>query len=191
MNDIKLDRKKVTLADGKVTLRPYRLSDSKECFQAIKDSVAEISVWLPFAHPDYSMQENRAWLKKRPDDWKNGRGYEFAILDAGDGTMIGGCGLNGIDKMNRRANLGYWVRTSHTKRGVATAATLLLAKWGFETLKLTRIEILVAVGNERSLRVAAKVGATREGVLRNRLVIRDKTHDAVMHSLIPGDIRIP
>jgi ribosomal-protein-serine acetyltransferase len=191
MNDIKIDRKKVELTDGKVTLRPYRLNDSPESFKAIKESAAEISVWLPFVHPDYSIQENRAWLKKRPADWKKGVGYEFAILDAKDGTMIGGCGLNGIDKMNRRANLGYWVRTSHTRRGVATAATLLLAKWGFEALKLTRIEILVAVDNERSLRVAAKVGATREGILRNRLVIRDKAHDAVMHSLIPGDIQIP
>jgi RimJ/RimL family protein N-acetyltransferase len=55
-------------------------------------------------------------------------------------------------------------------------------------LKLNRIEILVAVGNERSLRTALKAGATREGVLRNRLVMGNKICDAVMHSLIPGDI---
>jgi len=188
MNDINLDRKKVELTDGKVTLRPYRMSDSPESFKAIKESAAEIEVWLPFVHKDYSLKENRDWVKKRPSDWKKGTAYEFAIFDAKDGTMVGGCGLNGIDRMNRRANLGYWVRTNCTRRGVATAATVLLAKWGFETLKLTRIEILVAAGNERSLRVAEKAGARREGVLRNRIVIRDKAHDAVMHSLVPGDI---
>jgi RimJ/RimL family protein N-acetyltransferase len=164
------------------------MNDSKESYQAIKDSLAEVSVWLPFAHEFYSLKENQAWVKKRPADWKKGTGYEFAIFDAKDGKMIGGCGLNGVDRMNRRANLGYWVRTSCTGRGVAAAATLLLAKWGFEALKLTRIEILVATGNERSLRVAEKAGARREGVLRNRIVIRDKPYDAIMHSLIPGDI---
>lgn len=188
MSDIKLNRKNLELTDDKVTLRPYRMSDSKESYQAIKESAAEISVWLPFVHKDYSLKENRAWVKKRPGDWKKGKAYEFAIWDVKDGTIIGGCGLNNIDKLNRRANLGYWVRTSHTGRGVAPAATLLLAKWAFEVLKLTRIEILVATGNQRSLRVAEKAGARREGILRNRIVIRDKAHDAVIHSLIPGDI---
>jgi len=46
----------------------------------------------------------------------------------------------------------------------------------------------VATGNTRSLRVAEKAGAQREGFLRNRLLIQDKAHDAVMHSLIPQDL---
>ena len=188
MKDIKIDRKKLELTDGKVTLRPYRMSDNRESYQAIKESTAEISVWLPFAHKDYSLKENRDWMKKKSADWKKGKNYDFAICDAKDGTIIGGCGFNDIDNIHRRANLGYWVRTDRTGQGVATAATLLLAKWGFEALNLTRIEILVETGNERSLRVAEKTGAKREGILRNRLVNRDKAHDAVMHSLVPGDI---
>lgn len=188
MNYYELDRKRVALTDGKITLRPYRVRDCQESYKAIKESAAEISLWLPFAHQEYSLKENRAWIKKRPGEWKKGLAYEFAIWDAGDGTIIGGCGLNGIDKVNRRANLGYWVRTNCTGRGVATAATLLLAKWGFDVLKLVRIEILVAMSNQRSLRVAEKVGAKREGILRNRIVIREKPYDAIMHSLVPGEV---
>jgi ribosomal-protein-serine acetyltransferase len=114
--------------------------------------------------------------------------YEFAIFDAGDGAMLGGCGLNGVDKINYRANLGYWVRTGRTGQGIATAATQMLAKWGFEKLKLKRIEILVAVSNRRSLRVAEKAGAKFEGVLRNRINLNGKNEDAAMYSLIPGEI---
>ncbi|MGD1119630.1 MAG: GNAT family protein [Dehalococcoidales bacterium] len=183
-----LDSKKIQLTDDKVMLRPYRKNDFRESYQAIRDSLPEISVWLPFAHEFYSLDENKDWINRRPAEWKKGSAYEFAVFDAKDGTMIGGCGLNSVDTMNRRANLGYWVRTSHTGRGVAPAAALLLAKWGFTALKLTRIEILVAAGNQRSLRVAEKVGAKREGILRNRIVIRDTAHDAVMHSLVPGDL---
>ena len=188
MSNIKLDRKKLKLTDGKVTLRPYRLSDADETYQAIRESLAELSPWLPFAHEDYSIRESRDWIKKRPGEWKKGISYDFAIFDAVDRLYLGGCGLNNIDKMNRRANLGYWVRTDRTGQGIAVAATMLLAKWGFEVLKLNRIEILVAVENQRSLRVAEKVGAKREGILRNRLLIRDKAHDGMMHSLIPQDI---
>src|SRR3990172_4536404 len=105
-----------------------------------------------------------------------------------DGSYLGGCGLNGIGEY-KFANLGYWVRTSRTKQGVATAATLLLARFGFDELKLNRIEIVVATGNYASQRVAEKAGATREGVLRNRLILKGKpVVDAVMFSLIPKDL---
>jgi ribosomal-protein-serine acetyltransferase len=164
------------------------MSDAEPMYQAIRESIAEISPWLPFAHEDYSISETRDFLKGRPEGWKKDTDYVFGIVDSRDGSYIGTCGLNDIDAVNHRANLGYWIRTSQTRQGVATAATLLLAKWGFMVVKLCRIEILVATGNKRSQRVAEKVGAQREGVLRNRLKIGDDLHDAIMYSLIPGDM---
>jgi RimJ/RimL family protein N-acetyltransferase len=71
------------------------------------------------------------------------------------------------------------------------AAALLLGDFGFKELKLNRIEILVAVDNLASQRVAAKVGAVREGVLRNRLLLHGKIHDAVIFSLIPNVVLNP
>ena len=62
------------------------------------------------------------------------------------------------------------------------------ARFGFETLELRRVEIVVAAANVASARVAAKAGATREGVLRNRITIRGTSHDALMFSLIPSDL---
>ncbi len=189
MNNIKPNRKKTELTDGKILLRLLRMSDAKSVYQAIRESIKEISPWLPFAHENYSIKESKDWLKKRPSDWKKGVNYEFGIFDAKDETLIGGCGLNEINRMHQYANLGYWVRTKRMGQGVAPAATRLLAKWGFDVLKLKRIEIVVAVGNERSLRAAAKSGAQREGILRNRLHMRDEDRDAVMHSLIPEDFK--
>jgi ribosomal-protein-serine acetyltransferase len=188
MGDTKLDRKKIGLTDGNILLRPYQMSDVDKLFRAVRESIKEMSVWLPFAHENYAIKESRDWIKKRPKEWKKGVIYDFAIFDAQTGDLIGGCGLNEISERDSRANLGYWVRTSCAGRGVAVAATRLLAKWGFEVLKLKRIEIYIAVGNQRSLRVAEKAGAKREGILRNRINIHDKMHDAVMHSLIPGEV---
>ena len=164
------------------------MSDVGPMYQAICESIAEISPWLPFAHEGYSMRETKDFLKKRPEGWKKDTDYVFGIIDPRDRSYIGTCGLNRIDNENHRANLGYWVRTSRVGQGAATAATLLLARWGFTVLKLYRIEILVAVGNKSSQRVAEKVGAQHEGVLRNRLKIREDLQDAIMYSLIPKDV---
>jgi RimJ/RimL family protein N-acetyltransferase len=75
----------------------------------------------------------------------------------------GGC-LDQLDASGT-ANVGYWVRTSRTGQGIATAAVRLVARFGFEDLGLRRLELLIAVHNVASRRVAEKVGATLEGVL--------------------------
>ena len=67
---------------------------------------------------------------------------------------------------------------------MATAAVKLAYQWAMENTNLIRLEILIAVENHASLRVAEKVGALREGMLRKRLLLHDEAHDAVMFSLI-------
>jgi len=122
--------------------------------------------------------------------WNEKTRFAFAVLDVSSGLFLGGVGLNQINRNHNFANLGYWVRSSQTGRGVATAATLLAAEFGFEDLGLNRIEILTATGNAASGRVAEKAGAKREGILRNRLLLHNSPHDAVIYSLISDNKNI-
>ena len=176
---------KVQLTDGKILLRPAEMKDAKEMFGAVQESMTEVGAWMPWCHANYSPGESKNWIKICQNGRKDGSIYDFAITDARDGTILGDCGFNDIRKSDKTANLGYWVRTTRTKQGVCTTATLLLADFGFKDLNLNRIEILIAVDNLASQRVAVKAGAVKEGILRNRLLLHGKTHDAVMFSLIP------
>jgi RimJ/RimL family protein N-acetyltransferase len=92
--------------------------------------------------------------------------------------------LNQIDEAHRTANLGYWVRTSAAGQGVTSQAVRLLAEWAFANTNLERLEIVAAVGNVRSQRVAEKADALREGLLRSRLYLHGQPHDAVVYSII-------
>ena len=69
-------------------------------------------------------------------------------------------------------------------------ATLLVARWAFESVGLERIEIVAATGNHASQSVAERVGATREGIARKRLNVHGVQHDAVVFSLIRGDLLV-
>jgi RimJ/RimL family protein N-acetyltransferase len=86
------------------------------------------------------------------------------------------------------ANLGYWVRTSRIREGIATEAAKQAAQYGFERLRFQRLEIVVEIGNLPSLRVAKKIGAVQEGLLRNRGNLHGSPFDAYMYSLIPSDL---
>lgn len=177
----------VNLTNGIITLRPYRDEDADLLFEAARESIPEMTPWMPWCHRDYSTKESRDWIKDCFKNWDQGIAYNFAITDAETGRYLGGCGLGDFHRDQSIANLGYWVRTSATKQGVATATTLLLADFGINELNLKRIEIVVDVDNKASQRVAEKSGATREGVLRNRITQYGKSTDAVMFSLIPRD----
>ena len=188
LDEMKQIEKDLQLTGDSVLLRPYERSDVNHFYEAARESIAEVSAWMAWCHADYSIEESRTWIESQPEKWEKGTDYHFAIFDSGNDTFLGGCGLNSIGCVNRVANLGYWVRTGRTRRGIATESTLLLARFGFDRLNLNRIEIVVAVGNKASQRVAEKAGAIREGIMRNRLVVHDKLYDVVMFSLIPRDL---
>jgi len=180
--------KDILLTDGVITLHPYQVSDIDSLYEAARESISEMSEWMPWCHPDYSIEESRIWIESQPDKWEKGEEYNFVISYNTGGLYLGGCGLRVIDRNIGIANLGYWVRMSQTKKGIATAATLLLTRFAFNELRLNRVEITVAVDSQASLRVVEKAGATKEGILRNKLTKNDTPCDAVMFSLIPQDL---
>lgn len=178
----------VELIEGALLIRPYREEDASALYEAVRESVPEVSPWLPWCHENYSIEESREFTSSRAMAAQGDAWYGFAIFERDGGRLLGGVGLNFINRVHQMANLGYWVRTSVAGRGVATSATRAFARFGFEELGLQRIEIVAAVSNLASQRVAEKAGAVREGVLRKRLLIRGEPHDAVLFSLVAEDL---
>lgn len=166
-----------------INIRCYRPEDADSFFNAARESSAEVFPWLPWCQADYSREAAAAWTASRKELFELGTEFEFAIVDATD-RFLGGCGLNQISTANRLANLGYWVRSSVSGRGVATRAVQLLANFAFSETTLERLEIVCAVGNVASQRVAEKAGAQREGVLLGRLFLHDRPQDAVMFAIL-------
>jgi ribosomal-protein-serine acetyltransferase len=171
-----------------ILIRPYRTEDAEKVFKAVRESISDLLPWMPWCHAQYSLNESRSWLEMQVPLFQSGDSFEFAIESA-DGRFLGGCGLNQIDRINLRANLGYWVRSSATRRGVATAAVRLLRNWGFQNTNLLRFEIVIAANNEASHKVAEKVGAFREGIARDRFLLQGVPHDATIFSFIRKEYR--
>jgi RimJ/RimL family protein N-acetyltransferase len=179
---------KLALTEGPLVLRPFREEDASALYEAVRESISEVSPWLPWSHEHYSIEESREFIGSRELASQGGEWYSFGIFEKDGGRVLGGVGINFINRVHQMANLGYWVRSSAAGRGIATGATRLAARFAFEQLGLQRVEIVVAVANVASQRVAEKAGARREGILRKRLFIRGESLDAVLFSLVPEDL---
>lgn len=177
----------LSLCAGPLLLRPPQVEDVDAIYEAADSSRDQLSRWMPWCHAEYCRDDTWEFISSRAEAWERDVEYALLITRADDGRVLGMTGLNQLDRLQQRANLGYWVRTSETGRNVATIAARRVARWGFDVLGLERIEIVAAVGNLASQRVAEKVGAYREGILRCRLRLAEVQHDAVCYSLIPSD----
>lgn len=154
-------------------------------YEAARESAgADFTTWMPWCHLDYQQEESSQFVLSRDRAWENREAFDLAVFSEASGEFLGGAGLSQLSAVNIYANLGYWVRRSAWGHGYAVAAALLVARFGFTQLHLRRVEIVVAVGNQKSCRVAEKAGAVHEGILRNRLCIGGTLHDAHMYSLI-------
>ena len=168
-----------------VAIRCYAPRDAAALCEAARESIEDVYPWLEWCHPGYEISESRAWIRHCRRSWEAEEEYQFVIVGPGD-AYLGGCGLNRIERDHRTANLGYWVRSSATGRGVATAAARQVALFAFEATELNRLEILTAVENRASQKVAERLGAIREGVAGSRLCLHGKMHDAVQYAIVRG-----
>jgi RimJ/RimL family protein N-acetyltransferase len=140
---------------------------------------------MSWAHAAYSEDDALSWFAFCDAAQAAGHAHEFGIfLDDGQ-TLVGGAGLNQFNTMHAFCNLGYWVRASQQRQGAALAAVHALARYAFDELRLSRVEIVVADGNAPSCGVALKAGAMHECLARNRLQPRGRPVDAHVFSLVP------
>lgn len=168
-----------------ISIRSLRLEYATDVYRAVTESRNEIGRWMDWCHPGYALDDAEKWIRAVSKARNEGLAYEFGIF--GDGRFLGGIGISQINRQAKHANLGYWLRTSATGRGITTAAVKLTAKWAFDNTDLERLEIVVAVENHASRRVAEKAGAVREGTLRSKICVFGHFFDAVMYSIVRGD----
>jgi RimJ/RimL family protein N-acetyltransferase len=175
------------LSLGDVLIRPLTGDDVLPLYRAVRASIDSLSYWLPWCHADYSEADAAEWIAYSMRAWEARNGFPLGVFDR-SGELIGGVGLSHVDRASNMANVGYWVSAPHRGKGVATTAARLAAHLGFEQLGFTRLEIVVLTENLASHRVATKLGATREAEARNRLMFQGRPADAVVYSLVPGNL---
>src|SRR6266850_7327878 len=180
---------KTEFPNADAVIRRYRPEDVPPLFAAVEESREILGRWMPWCHPAYSIEDSSSFVLSREVEWQKGEHYSFVIADRRTGSFIGGTGLNFVNRVHNFANIGYWIRSSHAGRGFATCAVRLVARFGFEELGFHRLEIVVAVENKASVRVAEKAGARYEGSLRNRLRVHGNPHDALLFSFVPADFK--
>jgi RimJ/RimL family protein N-acetyltransferase len=173
------------LTDGHITLREWTPDDVEAMIAPLNE--AEIARWTRVPSP-YTRTDAEEFLTRTEAQREAGYELALAIVSARGGDLLGSMSVRVASIENLRGELGYLVFEHARGRAVAPRAVALLAGHAFDRLGLRRIEILTAVGNRASQRVAEKAGFTREGVLRSYMDNGGERLDMVSWSLLPHEI---
>ena len=113
----------------------------------------------------------------------------FAIMESGKNKAVGSTRYLNIRPEHRSLEIGWtWLGQEWQRTGVNTQVKLLLLSHAFERLGCVRVEFKTDARNARSQRALERMGATREGVLRNHMIVQgDYVRDSVYFSVIDRD----
>ena len=177
----------VEIAAGALQLRPFGLADVSSLVAACQDP--DIARWTSIPSP-YTVEHATAFVAEViPRAWTEETAAPLGVFDATSGDLLASVGLVSLRRDAGLAELGYWTAPWARRRGVATAASLAVARWAFGALCVARLEWLAEVGNVASRTVAERAGFTVEGLLRDRIATRDGGRaDAWIGALLPRDL---
>ena len=182
----------VELENRIVRLSPASVEDAKELFAALSDN----RVWATgfgggSAGRWTDINACRAWLAAADQGFTGPRQAWVVRLTATSalgaaGTVVGTSSLAEWDLVNQRVHLGWtaygppwWGST------VNPACKLALLRYAFDGCGFGRVKLMTDIVNTHSQAAIAKLGATREGILRRHMRRADGSwRDSVVFSVL-------
>ena len=176
-----------TLETKRLLLRPMRLSDAKDLFDYASDpQVSRHVLW----ETHQSIAQSRAMLRGALWQYRRGMPSSFAIALKESGRMIGTIGFMWVNTDHLSAEVGYSLSRAYWNQGLMTEALRRIIEYGFEELKLNRIEAQHETDNPASGRVMAHVGMRYEGTLRQRVKNKGRFADVALYAILRTDPRL-
>jgi RimJ/RimL family protein N-acetyltransferase len=164
------DPRPVTLEGQHVRLVPLRMEHAQALFEAADED----DIWQWMQPRPSGVEGYRRYIRWALDQQILGTQLPFAVIRKSDGVLVGTTRYAHIDPPNRTLEIGYTLYGKGARRtAVNTECKLLLLRHAFETLDANRVWLQTDKRNERSQNAIARLGAIKEGELRDERVLPD------------------
>lgn len=168
-----------------ILLKSLSESDISRIFNMLNDERQYMRKWLPFVD-----------TTNKEEDIANFVNYVVQAQDQHftiwyKGEFSGLIGFKGFDSANKRIEIGYWMSEYVQGNGIMVRSVQKLMEFAFSELEMNRIQIKVAVDNEKSKRIPEKLGFRMEGIERDgELLVNNVFTDIAVYSLLKREYKI-
>ncbi|PFE27843.1 GNAT family N-acetyltransferase [Bacillus anthracis] len=171
------ERAKLRLMDG---------NDVETLFSIVEGNR---EIWAYLISKMDSVQDMQQYVQKAIQGYGKGTQIPFAVVDQQTNKIVGSTRLYNISVEDKTVELGQtWYHPSVQRTSINTECKYMLLQYAFEKLHMLRVQIKTDARNEKAQRAIERLGAVKEGVLRNeRKLPNGYVRDAVVYSIIPSE----
>ena len=176
-------RTPITLTGSLVRLEPM----TEAHIPGLAEAGREAGIWEYMLYGDLTRPENMAaWVREILSRQAAGTDLPFTVFHLPSGKAAGATRYMEMRPGHRGLEIGgTWYATEFQRTGVNTECKYLLLRTAFETLGCVRVQFKADARNERSIRAIERIGAVREGLLRNHIILPDgRLRDSVYFSIL-------
>lgn len=166
-------------------LKPYQAETVFRVVDQNRESLREFLPWLDF---NMSARDSENFILNAAKS--NLAGTTLILGVFFEDRFVGMVSFNNIQKVNRSAQIGYWLCASARGKGLMTKAVKRLIDFGFRDLHLHRIEVRAAPHNAKSRAIPERLNFSAEGVLREVEWLYDRFHDLAIYGLLRSEWKV-
>ncbi len=172
--------------DHQIELRQLKLSDAKDIFDTINKQRSYLGKWLPFVEFTKELKDTEDFILSLIKAPKSTFEYVFTIRE-NDG-FAGLIGFKSTDHTNKKTEIGYWLSEKFQGKGLVTKSVTRLLGFAFQELKIHRVQIKCATGNQASINIPKNLGFKFEGIERaGELLTGNVYTDLEIYSKLKND----
>ncbi|WP_298604963.1 GNAT family protein [uncultured Sphingorhabdus sp.] len=172
------------LEGSHVQLRPMVRSDGP----AIVDAASDGKLWELFYTIVPGPESIDAYLDNAERDQGWGRSMPFAVIDKASGKLVGSTRYMRMNAPHRRLEIGTTFYASRVQRtSINSEAKLLLLTHAFEAMDCVCVQFRTDHFNFASQRAIERLGAKRDGLIRNHMILDGRVRDSVLYSILANE----
>ena len=147
----------------RLLLRKFIASDLENVYKGLSDP--EIIKYYGVSYK--TLEDTEAQMQFFVDLEKEGTGIWWAVCSLDNKTFYGAGGLNSLNKVHKKAEIGFWLLTEFWGQCIMTEVMPIICNYGFDNLELHRIEGLVETDNLNCKNVMKKLDFKLEGTMKD------------------------
>lgn len=167
-------------------IRPMQIADASMMFEYMSDpEVCKHLTWFPHVHADDTVR----YAAMATFSARNGGISEWIFEHKETSKVIGNGGFTAYDERHKSAEVFFILSRHYWNKGIMTEILTKLLEYGYKQ-GLHRVEAQCLTENKASHALLKKLGFTKEGVLRQKMLVKRKFRDVVIFSLLKNEFEI-
>jgi ribosomal-protein-serine acetyltransferase len=174
--------------DDNLELRLVEKRHARSIFDLSIQNREHIGEWLSWIDNTHTVDDTMGFTEASLEQYGKNDGFQAGIWY--NNQLVGMIGYLYWDFTEKHTEIGYWLAKDATGHGIMTKCTRALTGYALDILKLDRVVIRCAIGNDKSCGVAKRLGFTHDRIEQQHDDIRDQAIEMNIYHILAEDWQI-